>query len=366
MCDFYPDIDLDSQSKCSGSESFEKIFGYIGGLIQKDPKISTSDVYNNLVMDGLIDPNSSELPINFSQAKMLDNRFFSGKGGGYWLSAYLRPNQNEIFKFDGTYYQAFDCGIFTFSYKEVKNFLVWKCHDSNVNTQNPVEKIFVQNDNLDLSILPDDEFDCHCVNVSKFIRSKQEPNWELTQDLTQDLVKELTQDLTQDLAQDLTQDLVNDLVNDLVKDLVKDPTHNDEHDDYEYDVFDERESIEETKNILSRSKKIADKIFEFVSTWLVENSGSGSGYGSGSESESESEPKPCELFEIVKNHFPELVNSRSLCFVDAYELDKKIFGKGGGFWRSAFDNPKQSDIIEINGKKYNADKVGMFTFSVWP
>jgi hypothetical protein len=343
--DYYNYVDNDnndSELKYSSSEKFMEIFNFINKLIKQDPEISASNVYNKLVTEGLIDLDSNELEINFGEAQMLDNHFFPQTGGFYWLDAYSRPKSDEIFKFNNEYFQAFDCGIFTFTYKPVKNYFIL----NNIEDSNNIEKIFIQDDRddgynmYDLSNLSCEELNHRCFTISKFIQS--EHNNRLNQDNGSKHDDSSKHDDRSGLDDESEQDDVFKYYNGSDNQDIQS-----NNSDYDYDHFDEQETIEETKKILVESKILADKIFEFVQTCLI----------------GEPEIKPWEMAEIIKNHFPELEKSRSLCFIDAYELDKKIFSKGGEFWRTAYNYPKELDIVKINGINYNANKVGIFTFS---
>ena len=72
---------------------------------------------------------------------------------------------------------------------------------------------------------------------------------------------------------------------------------------------------------------------------------------------------PCEMLEIIMIHYPELGNSRNLCFQDALKIDTHAFGKGGEYWRGAYNFPKESEIINIFDIQCEAINVGIFTFS---
>ena len=70
-----------------------------------------------------------------------------------------------------------------------------------------------------------------------------------------------------------------------------------------------------------------------------------------------------EIYEIIKTNYPEF-GTRILWFGDAHDIDQKIFGKGGGYWRAAYNLPKELDYVEFNGNITNniAKNVGIFTF----
>jgi len=135
------------------------------------------------------------------------------------------------------------------------------------------------------------------------------------------------------------------------KDVPIDDDDYDEYDEYKDEYKDEyvdKNVDSDNKDlILSESKKFANEIKYFVESRLI----------------GEPNIKPWEMFEIIKIHYPEFGIKKKLCFSDAYEIDKSIYGKGGYFWRSAYNLPKESENIKLDIFFAEAKNVGIFTFN---
>jgi hypothetical protein len=109
----------------------------------------------------------------------------------------------------------------------------------------------------------------------------------------------------------------------------------------------EDEYEEDLELILAESKEFANELKNFIETRLI----------------GEPDIKPWEMFEIIKSHYPEFGISRRLCFNDAFEIDKHIYNRGGAFWRTAYNLPKESESIIVFGNQCEAVQVGIFTFN---
>ena len=139
------------------------------------------------------------------------------------------------------------------------------------------------------------------------------------------------------------------------KDIPIDNESNENYDYYEdyedYKDHEDHEKYNVDKNgvgiIESESKKFADEIKYFVESRLI----------------SEPNISPWDMYELIKTHYPELGISKKICFSDAYEIDKSVYGKGGNFWRNAYNLPKESENIKLDIYMVKAKNVGIFTFS---
>lgn len=127
MSNFYNN----SQSEYSGSDEYLEIFGFVGNLIKSEPEISPNEVYDKLVDEGLIDPDSDEFPIHFGEANLIDRTFF-GTGGGFWLDAFSRPHEGIKFVEGANTYVALNCGIFTCNIEKYYEHDEHDEHDKNL------------------------------------------------------------------------------------------------------------------------------------------------------------------------------------------------------------------------------------------
>lgn len=64
---------------------------------------------------------------------------------------------------------------------------------------------------------------------------------------------------------------------------------------------------------------------------------------------------------IESDIFKDFRVNNLITFGDAALIDMKYVGTSGSFWRSAYNYPKESDIINDN---YKAVNVGLLTFSI--
>lgn len=103
------------------SPEYYKIYNKIQKLIQQNPNIIPNQVYNKLILDGLINHENNISPINFMEAFELD-KYFYDKGGSYWLNAYSRPHENQIINTNGELVRAYNCGIFTFDKEIIEDY----------------------------------------------------------------------------------------------------------------------------------------------------------------------------------------------------------------------------------------------------
>ena len=62
------------------------------------------------------------------------------------------------------------------------------------------------------------------------------------------------------------------------------------------------------------------------------------------------------------NHYSE--GLENLCFQDVNNIDDHFYGKGGMFWRSVYNLPKESEQIIVFGDQCEAVQVGIFTFNL--
>ena len=125
MCDLISSIEINSNSNSNSnsntifSAEFYRIFNYIRELFISVQNITPSKVYNKLIEDNIITPSSDKFPITFAEANVIDFYFFR-KGGRYWLDAFSRPNEGNIFMCNDEHFQnqhlriASNCSIFTF------------------------------------------------------------------------------------------------------------------------------------------------------------------------------------------------------------------------------------------------------------
>jgi hypothetical protein len=54
-----------------------------------------------------------------------------------------------------------------------------------------------------------------------------------------------------------------------------------------------------------------------------------------------------------------------ISFGEAAEVDAYFFGTSGNYWMSAFNYPKNNDILLIQNEEYIAKNVGILTFKIY-